>query len=74
MGVGRTVKALYLDFSKAFDRVSHSLLVTTLVRSGLEKWMMRWVENQLTTKLMAWWSAVRSPDGGQLLGPTLLLG
>ena len=72
--MGRTVKALYLDFSKAFDRVSHSLLITTLVRSGLEKWMMRWMENQLTTRLMAWWSAVQRPGGGQLLCPTLLLG
>lgn len=52
--MGTTAKALYLDFTKAFDRVSQSLLITTFVRSGLEKWMMRWVENQLTARLMAW--------------------
>lgn len=74
MGTGRTVKAPNLDFCKAFDRVSCCLLITTLVRSGLEKRIMRWVEKQLTTRLMAWWSAVQSPDGGQLLGLALLLG
>lgn len=46
------MKATYLDLSKAFDRVFHGLLVTRLVRYGLEK--MRWVENQLTTRLMTW--------------------
>lgn len=61
------------DFSKAFDRVSHGLLIT-LVRSRLEKGMMSWVENQLTTRFLAWWSAVESPGGGRLLGPTLSLG
>lgn len=71
MGMGRTVKAVYLDFSKASDRVSHRLLITRLVRSGSEKGLMRWVENQLTTGLVAWWAAVQGPDAGWLLGPSL---
>lgn len=36
--------------------------------------MTRWVENQLSTRLTAWGSAVQALDGGQLLDPTLLLG
>ncbi|KAK4826412.1 hypothetical protein QYF61_008945 [Mycteria americana] len=46
--VGQTVEIVYLDFSKAFDTVSHSFLLEKLMRYGLDKWSVRWVGNWLT--------------------------
>ena len=46
--VGRAVDIVYLDVSKAFDTVSHSLLLEKPMRSSLEKWSVRWVGKWLT--------------------------
>ncbi|KAK4816989.1 LOW QUALITY PROTEIN: hypothetical protein QYF61_025909 [Mycteria americana] len=40
--VGRVVDIVYLDFSKAFDTVSHSLLLEELMHYSLDKWSVRW--------------------------------
>ncbi|GAB0182778.1 mitochondrial enolase superfamily member 1 [Grus japonensis] len=48
VGVWRAVDIVYLDFSKAFDTVPHSLLLEKLMRYGLDKWSMWWVGNWLT--------------------------
>ena len=45
--VGRAVDAIYLDFSKAFDTVFHTL-ITKLRKRGTDEWTVRWVENWLT--------------------------
>jgi len=39
------VEAVYLDFSKAFDTVSHNLLLGKLRKCGLDEWSVRWIEN-----------------------------
>jgi len=44
---GRAVGAVYLDFSKAFDPVSHNILIGELRKSGLDEWTARWIENRL---------------------------
>ncbi|KAK4825794.1 hypothetical protein QYF61_002378, partial [Mycteria americana] len=44
---GRAVDALYLDFRKAFNSVSHNILIDKLTKYGLDKWTMRWTENWL---------------------------
>ncbi|GAB0205277.1 mitochondrial enolase superfamily member 1 [Grus japonensis] len=44
---GRAVDVVYLDFSKAFDTVSHSILIGKLRKCGLDEWAVRWVENWL---------------------------
>ncbi|GAB0205958.1 mitochondrial enolase superfamily member 1 [Grus japonensis] len=44
---GRAVDVVYLDFSKAFDTVSHNILVSKLRKCGLDEWSVRWVENWL---------------------------
>lgn len=44
----RAVGAVYLDFSKAFDAVSHNILVTKLRRCVGYEWTVRWIENWLT--------------------------
>jgi len=40
----RAVDVVYLDFSKAFDAVSHNILIG---KCGLDEWSVRWIENWL---------------------------
>ena len=47
---GRAVDVAYLDFSKAFDTVSHDILITKLRKSGRDEWTLRWVENWLSSE------------------------
>ncbi|GAB0203975.1 mitochondrial enolase superfamily member 1 [Grus japonensis] len=42
---GRAVDIVYLDFSKAFDTVSHNTFISKLRKRGLDEWTVRWVEN-----------------------------
>ncbi|CAM5091350.1 unnamed protein product [Eretmochelys imbricata] len=44
---GKTVDVLFLDFSKAFNTVSHSILASKLKKYGLDEWTIRWLENWL---------------------------
>ena len=46
--MGRAVDIVYLDFSRAFDTVPHSLLLEKLRCYGLDKWSVQWVGNWLT--------------------------
>jgi len=39
------VDVVYLDFSKAFDIVSHNILIGELRKRGLGEWSVRWIEN-----------------------------
>jgi len=41
------VDAVYLDFSKAFDTVSHNILLGKLRKCGLDEWSVRRIENWL---------------------------
>jgi len=38
---GRAMDAVYLDFSKAFDAVSHNILLGKLRKCGLDEWSVR---------------------------------
>jgi len=44
---GRAVDVAYLDFSKAFDTVSHNILLGKLRNRGLDEWSVKWIENWL---------------------------
>ncbi|CAM5077200.1 unnamed protein product [Eretmochelys imbricata] len=44
---GKAVDMVFLDFSKAFDTVSHSILASKLKKYGLDERTIRWVENWL---------------------------
>lgn len=41
----KAVDVVYLDCSKAFDTVSYSLFISKFYGCGLDKWMIRWMEN-----------------------------
>ena len=42
---GKVVDVVYLDFSKAFDTISHSILLEKLVARGLAVRTLCWVKN-----------------------------
>ena len=44
---GRAVDVVYLDFNKAFNTVSHDILLGKLRKCGLDEWTVRWIENWL---------------------------
>ncbi|KAK4830790.1 hypothetical protein QYF61_013623 [Mycteria americana] len=60
---GKAVDVIYLDFSKAFDTVSHSILLEKLAAHGLGGCTLRWVKNWLD----GWAQRVV----GSVLGPVL---
>jgi len=44
---GRAVDVVYFNFSKAFDTISHNILLGKFRKYGLDEWTVRWIENWL---------------------------
>ncbi|KAK4828602.1 hypothetical protein QYF61_000054 [Mycteria americana] len=48
VGDGKAVDVIFLDFSKAFDTVPHSILLDNLSNCGMSRFTVRWVKNWLS--------------------------
>ena len=42
------VDCIYTDFSKAFDKLAHSVILLKLKKTGFPKWFLQWVESYLS--------------------------
>jgi hypothetical protein len=76
----KSVHILFVDFSKAFDRVDHNILLSDLRKAGIAGELLRWFETYLCNR---WWqvrinetmsqprAAKRGVPQGAVLGPLL---
>ena len=77
---GRTFDIIYLDFSKAFDKVCHKRLKTKLEAAGIEgrlkDWIKDWLEGRMQRlvvdgEVSKWAEVISSVIQGSVLGGTL---
>jgi len=61
---GKTVDVVYLDFSKAFDIVPHTILMEKLAAGGLDGRPLHWVKHWLDARPKELWSMELNPVGG----------
>ncbi|KAK4831794.1 LOW QUALITY PROTEIN: hypothetical protein QYF61_019224 [Mycteria americana] len=72
---GRAVDIVFLDFSKAFDTVSHKILKEKLMKYGMdeqtERWIESWLNSQSGVMKSRWRSVTSSITQGSILVPVL---
>ncbi len=79
---GHEVCAVFFDVRKAFDTVPHLLLLRTLDKLGLDKYLLRWIRNYLLQRIQhvaidgcesQSLPAISGVPQGSVLGPLLFI-